>query len=178
MEKIVPTIFKGYDIRGIYPSEIDEDVAYKIGQAYAKFINPKTVAVGRDVRLSGPALFDALTRGLMDHGVHVIDIGMVTTDMYYFASGEYGLDAMIVSASHNPKEYNGIKMVRKNAVAISMDSGIGDIRDLVISGYSHKAEIPGKIEKKDITKAYLEKCSSFITTSKLKPLKIVVNGMF
>src|SRR5438105_1825386 len=105
MNQIDPTIFKAYDIRGIYPSKINEEIAYKIGQAYAKFLNPKTVALGRDVRASGPALFEALKNGLLDHGVNVVDIGVITTDMYYFASGAYGYDgASIISASHNPAE--------------------------------------------------------------------------
>lgn len=178
MNQIDPTIFKAYDIRGIYPEQFNEDLAYKIAQAYAKFVGSKIVALGRDVRLSGPALFEAMKQGFLDHGVDVIDIGVITTDMYYFASGEYGYDALIISASHNPREYNGVKMVRKNAVPISGDTGIEEIKQIVLSGYKFKADIPGKITAKDLTADYLKKCLSFIDVSKLKPLKVVVNGMF
>src|ERR1700752_813624 len=108
------SIFKAYDIRGIYPSEIDEDEVYKIAQAYAKFLSPKTVALGRDVRTSGGSLWEAAKRGLTDHGVNVVDIGVISTDMLYFAVAHYGYDGGItISASHNPKEYNGMKMVRE-----------------------------------------------------------------
>src|SRR3990172_3169954 len=106
-------IFKAYDIRGIYPNEINEDTVYKIGQAFAKLLNfPKVVAVGKDVRLSSPSLWRAAASGLTDAGVDVVDIGTGSTDMYYFAVSFYGLDGgMMVSASHNAKEYNGLKMV-------------------------------------------------------------------
>jgi phosphomannomutase len=128
MNNIDQTIFKAYDIRGIYPAQIDEEVAYKIGQAYAKFINPKTVALGRDVRLSGLSLFESAKQGLVDAGVNVVDIGVISTDMLYFAVAEYGFDGGItISASHNPKEYNGFKLVRTGAQPISGDTGIMDI---------------------------------------------------
>src|SRR4029079_3715364 len=104
---------------------INEEMAYKIGQAYAKFINPKTVVLGRDVRLSGPALFESLKNGLIDHGVNVVDIGVGTTDMYYFAVANYGYDGgIMISASHNPREFNGFKMVREKSIPISGDTGI------------------------------------------------------
>ncbi len=173
-----PSIFHAYDIRGIYPEQINPEIAYKIAQAYAKFAQPKTVVIGRDVRLSGPALFEAMKNGLINHGVDVIDIGVISTDMIYFVSGEYGYDALIISASHNPREYNGIKMVRKNAVPISGDSGINDIKETVLSGYDFKSPIPGTFTKKDIASDYLNKCLSFIDKSKIKPMKVVANGMF
>lgn len=170
-------IFRAYDIRGIYPDQINPEIVYRIAQAYAKFIQPKVVALGRDVRLSGPILFEAAQKGFLDHGVDVVDIGMITTDMYNFTSGEYGYDAMIISASHNPREYNGIKMLRKNAVPISGNSGLNDIKQLVLSGYNFKASKPGRLTKRDVLKEYSEKCLSFIDKSRIKPLKVVTNGM-
>lgn len=179
MNQTDPTIFKAYDIRGIYPTEINEDVVYQIAQAYAKFFNPKTVALGRDVRLSGPALWEAAKQGLVDHGVDVIDIGVVSTDMMYFAVANYGFDGGItISASHNPREYNGMKLVRKGAIPISGDSGIMDLKKLVLGGYKFKAEAPGSAEAKDIQADYLAKCLSVIDKTKLKPLKVVANAMF
>ncbi|MFA6520641.1 MAG: phosphomannomutase/phosphoglucomutase [Candidatus Paceibacterota bacterium] len=175
---IDPTIFHAYDVRGVYPEQINPDVVYRIAQAYAKFIQPETVALGRDVRLSGPVLFEAMKNGFIDHGVNVIDIGEISTDMYNFASGEYGYDALTITASHNPREYNGIKMSRKNAVPISGDSGINDIKQLVLSGYAYKASKLGKVTTKDILDDYLEKCLSFVDRNKIKPLKVVANGMF
>lgn len=171
-------IFRAYDIRGIYPNQINREVAYKIAQAFAKFIQPETVVISRDMRLSGPVLFEAVKKGFVDHGVNVIDIGIITTDMCYFASGEYGYDALMISASHNPREYNGIKMLRKGAVSISGDSGIGDIKQLVASGYSFKSSTRGQITEKNVTDEYLEKCLGFIDKNKIKKLKVVANGMF
>ncbi len=173
-----PAIFHAYDIRGVYPEQLNPEVAYKIAQAYARLIKPKEVALGRDVRLSGPLLFEAMKNGFIEHGVNVIDIGVISSDTCYFISGEYGYDALIISASHNPREYNGIKMMRKNAVSISDDSGINEIKRLVLSGYAYTAPNLGKLTKKDVTNEYLEKCLSFIDKSKIKPIKIVANGMF
>jgi phosphomannomutase len=179
MNNIDQTIFKAYDIRGIYPAQIDEEVAYKIGQAYAKFINPKTVALGRDVRLSGLSLFESAKQGLVDAGVNVVDIGVISTDMLYFAVAEYGFDGGItISASHNPKEYNGFKLVRTGAQPISGDTGIMDIRDLVLSGYSQKSKAPGNVQTKDIRADYIKKCLSLIDLGKIKKFKVVANAMF
>ena len=176
---IDPSIFKAYDIRGLYPDTLNETLAYQIAQSYCKFIGPKTVVVGRDVRLSGPALQEAVIKGLVDHGVNVIDIGIVTTDMMYFAAVHTGADGgLMVTASHNPKEYNGIKMVRKNAVPISGDTGIYDIRDLAVSGYKFLAPQPGQISSRDIFEAYLAKVLSVIDIKKIKPFKIVANLNF
>ncbi len=173
-----PAIFKAYDIRGIYPEDIDEKAVYAIAQAYSKMYSPKVVVLGRDVRLSGPALCRAAAQGFMDHGVNVIDIGVITTDMLYFAAGAYPVDGgMSITASHDKREYNGIKMVRAHAVAISSDSGLSDIKKLVEGGYAHKAEIAGQVSGKEIMSDYLKKCLEFIDISKLKPLRIVINGM-
>lgn len=179
MVKIDPTIFKAYDIRGIYPTQLDEDLAYKIGQAYAKFVSPKTVVLGRDVRLSGHKLWEAARQGLADHGVNVIDIGVVSTDMMYFAVANYGFDGgLTVTASHNPREFNGFKMVRARGVPISGDSGIMDIRDLVLSGYKLQAEVEGKVEVKEILNDYLTKVLSVTDKNKIKRFRIIANTNF
>lgn len=176
---IDPSIFKAYDIRGIYPETLNEELAYQIAQSYCKFISPKTVVVGRDVRLSGPSLQEAVIKGLVDHGVNVINIGTVTTDMMYFAVVHTGADGgLMVTASHNPKEYNGVKLVRKNAVPISGDTGIYNIRDLAVSGYKFLAQEAGQISSQDIFEAYLEKVLSVVDVSKIKPFKIVANLNF
>jgi phosphomannomutase len=172
-------IFKAYDVRGVYPAEIDEEAVYKITQAYAKLLDAKTVVLGRDVRLSGPSLFEAAVRGLTDHGVNVIDIGVVTTDTMYFASAHLPCDGGItISASHNPKEYNGLKMVRHGAVPISGDTGIEDIKRMVRDGYIYKAETAGVLRREDVTGPYLQKCLSFIDKNSLRRMKVVANGMF
>jgi phosphomannomutase len=137
------------------------------------------VALGFDVRLSSPSLFEAAKQGLLDHGVNVVDIGMVSTDMLYFAVANYGYDGGItISASHNPKEYNGMKLTREKAIPISGDSGIEDIKNSVIAGYEYKALDAGTSIKKDITEDYIKKCLSFVDVSKIKPLKVVANAMF
>lgn len=173
------TIFKAYDIRGVYPEQIDEETVYKIAQAYASLVNPKTVALGRDVRTSGESLWVAARNGLIDHGVDVVDIGVISTDMLYFGVAHYKYDGGItISASHNPAEYNGMKMVRANAVPISGDTGIQDIRKLVEGGYNQKADKSGELSQKDITDEYLATCLKFIDMSKVKPYKVVANAMF
>jgi phosphomannomutase len=179
MKNLDNTIFKAYDIRGIYPNQVNEDVAYRIAQAYAKFIQPKTVALGRDVRLSGATLFEATKQGFLDHGVNVVDIGVITTDMYYFAVANYGYDGGVqISASHNPREYNGFKMVREKAIPISGDSGIKDIQKLVAGGYQYQTKQLGDFSTKNILPEYLEKCLGFVNQKNIKRFKVVLNGMF
>ncbi|MFZ2149726.1 MAG: phosphomannomutase/phosphoglucomutase [Minisyncoccia bacterium] len=173
-----PIIFHAYDIRGIYPEQINPTITYKIAQAFAKFTNPQTVVLGRDVRTSGPVLFEAVKNGLIDHGIDVIDIGVITSDMLYFAVANYGYDGgIIVSASHNPKEFNGLKLVRQNAVPVSGDNGIYDIRDIVRTGYEYNSLVKGSIFIKDIFNDYLDKCVSFVDLGKIRPLKVLANGM-
>jgi len=173
-------IFKAYDIRGVYPEEINEEIVYKIAQAYTKFLNfPTKVALGRDVRLSSPKLWEAAANGLVDAGVDVIDIGCGSTDMYYFAVANYGLDGgLMITASHNTREYNGMKMVREKAIPISGDTGINDIKGLVLSDFSHKADNKGTIEKIDLFDGYIKKMASFIDSKKIKSFKIVANANF
>jgi phosphomannomutase len=173
------SIFKAYDIRGIYPNEINEEIAYKIGAAYATYLKPKRVALGRDVRLSGGKLMKAVQEGLTKAGVEVVDIGVISTDMLYFAVAEYGYDGGIsITASHNPGEHNGMKMVREGSKPISLDSGLAEIRDIAEKGKFITAKNPGKITKKEILDDYVSKILSFIEIDKIKPMKIVVNPNF
>lgn len=174
------TIFKAYDIRGIYPSEIDEAAATKIGRAYARFIKPKTVVVGRDVRVSSPSLQQALIEGLTSQGVNVRDIGVISTDMLYYAVVALKADGGItVSASHNPREYNGMKMTREQAIPLSSDSGLLDIAELAeVDELGTNTATIGTVEAAEIEAGYLKHVLSFVNRSKLKALQVVVNGNF
>ncbi len=172
-------IFKAYDVRGIYPTQLDEDAAYKIAQAYAQYVKPKKVALGRDVRTSGESLWKAACQGFIDAGVDVVDIGTISTDMLYFAVANYGLDGGVtISASHNPKEYNGFKMVREKSIAISSDTGLNEIRDIAARGEKFLAEKPGTISKIEIMDDYINHILKFTDVNKIKPLKIVLSANF
>ncbi|MDO8472158.1 MAG: phosphomannomutase, partial [bacterium] len=174
------TIFKAYDIRGIYPTEIDETAATKIGRAYARFIKPQTVVVGHDVRTSSPSLQKALIAGLTSQGVNIKDIGVISTDMLYYAVVALKADGGItVSASHNPREYNGMKMTREQAIPLSSDSGLLDIAELAeVDELGTDKGTPGTVETADIEAGYLKHVRSFVDLTKLKPLQVVVNGNF
>jgi phosphomannomutase len=157
-----PSIFKSYDVRGVYPTDIDENAAYAIGFATAEILNLKTVAVGRDARQSGPALMDELIHGLTDAGASVIDIGMITTPMLYFASWNLDVDGAIsVTASHNPAEYNGVKICRKNAIPVGEASGLFTIRDRALAGGFEAKTQKGTIQKDDIKNAYYNHFATF-----------------
>ncbi len=175
-----PSIFKAYDIRGIYPSQIDKEGVFAIAQAYAKLYSPKTVAVGADMRLCGEEFKQALIKGFTEAGVNVMDIGLVSTDQFYF--GVYYLDmdgGIVATASHNPKEYGGLKLVREKALPVSGDSGIYQIKDLVISDqWQVISEQLGKVEKQDIIEPYFDHVLSKFNVSKFKTLKIVANANF
>ncbi len=166
-------IFRAYDIRGIYPAEINEQIAEKIGRAYVQFLKCKEVVVGRDMRESSDSLFKALTKGITEAGSRVIDIGLSTTPMLYFAGHDKEAGIMI-TASHNPKEYNGFKLCRENCIPISGDTGIEDIEKLVGVTLA-VADAPGKITTQNILPDYLNYFDKFISP-KTKPLKIVVDG--
>src|SRR5499427_4319559 len=130
-----PDIFKAYDVRGTYPDQVNEEGARAIGAAFVAYLNAKRIAVGRDMRLSSPSLADAFTAGATSQGADVVDYGMIATDMLYFAVARDSLDGGVqVTASHNPKQYNGMKMVRREAFPLSGDAGIGDIRDMIAAG--------------------------------------------
>ncbi|HLI95204.1 MAG TPA: phosphomannomutase/phosphoglucomutase, partial [Candidatus Baltobacteraceae bacterium] len=175
-------IFKSYDVRGIYPSELNEDVAYQIGRCFVPLLGAKTVVVGRDMRPSGQSLFEAFARGANEAGADVVDIGLVSTDALYFAVGKYGYDGgVMITASHNPATYNGMKFTREQAQAISLETGLAQIRDRILSGaLPPKAAKAGSITRANILDDFAEHCLSFIDRSKIKPLKIAIdagNGM-
>jgi len=165
--QINPSIFKAYDIRGIYPTDLNEEIAYPIGRAFAAFLGVDKVVVGRDMRLSGPQLFEAVTRGLTDQGADVIDIGRVSTDQFYFACATLGLPGMMVTASHNPKAYNGFKMVKKMPYLLSGDAGIQDLRKLVESEAFPKATRMGQIVRHDFKDEFVQKVLSLIDVNAL-----------
>jgi len=155
-----PKIFKAYDVRGIYPDQLDEETAYKIGYALVEFLKAKTLVVGRDMRLSGVSLFKAIAQGITEAGADVIDIGTVSTPLAYFAIAEYGYDGgLIISASHNPKEYNGFKICRERAIPISGETGLLKIKKLVERGSFVKKPI-GQIIETDVLVDYLDKVFS------------------
>ncbi len=178
--QVNPAIFKAYDIRGIYPTELNEEIAYLIGRAFVTFLGADTVIVGRDMRTSGPVLFDAVTRGIMDQGADVVDIGMVSTDQYYFACTQLGFPGMMVTASHNPKQYNGFKMVRRMPYLLSGDEGIQDLRRLVESESFPTPTRRGQRREYDFKAQFVQKVLSLIDVEAIKPLKVIVdtgNGM-
>jgi len=178
-----PKVFKAYDVRGIYPEELDEEGAYTIGRAYVEEFEPRRIAVGHDMRLSSPVMTEAVMRGAAESGADVVDLGLVGTEMVYFAVGELGLDGGIaVTASHNPKEYTGMKIVRRGALPVGGDSGLLDIRARALSGAGarHGTGPVGTITEADIWPAFVERVLSFIDVTALKPLRVVIdaaNGM-
>jgi phosphomannomutase len=184
MNKVDPTIFKAYDIRGIYPGQINEEVAYALARGYATLLQKEsgekhiTVAVGQDMRLSSPSLQKEITRGLLDSGLDVVDIGLVSTPTFYFGVAFYGYDGGIqVSASHNPKEWNGIKMVRKNAVPISGNTGIKDIQEIIANdNFNPLAPIQGKLTNR-LTVAAEEAKDQLarVDVPRIKTFKIVID---
>ncbi len=176
-----PKVFKAYDVRGIYPTELDEEGAYAIGRAYVEQFEPRRMAVGRDMRLSSPQMAAAAIRGASDAGAEVLDIGMVGTEMLYFAVGELGLDGGIeVTASHNPKEYTGMKIVRRGALPVGGESGLLDVRDRALRVGDVRGGGDGRVSAVDIWPAYVDRVMSFINLSAIRPLKVVIdaaNGM-
>jgi len=175
-----PGIFKAYDIRGIYPIDLNEAAAYAIGRAFVTFLEVDQVLVGRDMRLSGPQIFDAVTRGIMDQGADVINIGMVSTDQFYFACSEQRLPGMMVTASHNPKEYSGFKMVRQMPYLLSGAEGIQDLRRIVETDSYAPVTRQGSMSELDLSEQFVDAVLGLIDISALKPLKVVAdtgNGM-
>jgi len=169
--------FKAYDIRGRVPGELNAEVAYRIAQAYTAHIRPSVVVVGHDMRLSSPAIAHALHRGFLDGGVDVIDIGLVGTEEVYFATFFLGVDGgIMVTASHNPADYNGMKLVREGAQPISGDSGLDRIEELCRRGKPMGSAHPGRLSKMDNKPAYIDHLLSYVDRSRLKPLKIVANA--
>ncbi len=169
--------FKAYDARGRVPEELDEDIAYRVGRAYAEFVEPRQVAVGRDVRQSSESLFDALARGLTDSGVDVLDLGLCGTEQVYFAAFHLELDGgIMITASHNPIDHNGFKFVRERARPLSGDSGLDDIRRIAEAERFAKPGVTGKRIATDLNAAYVEHLLGYLSDpAALAPLKIVTN---
>lgn len=169
--------FKAYDIRGRVPEQLNEDVAYRIGRAFVEFLAPKRVVVGYDIRLTSASLCEALTAGLMDSGADVINIGQCGTEEVYFATSFLQADGgIVVTASHNPKDYNGMKLVRENSKPISGDTGLGDIKKLAEKNEFGRSSEHGTLSQQDVKKAYTEHLLSYVDVPSLKPLKIVCNA--
>ena len=180
--QVNPGIFKAYDIRGIYPTDLNEESAYAIGRAFVTFLKVDKVLVGRDMRTSGPQLFEAVTRGIMDQGADVVNIGMVSTDQYYFACGQLKLPGMMVTASHNPKAYNGFKMVRQMPYLLSGDEGIQDLRRIVETDAYAPARRKGSMTEVDLSEQFVDAVLGLIDADALasRNLKVVAdtgNGM-
>jgi phosphomannomutase len=173
--------FRAYDIRGVYPDDLDEEAFYRIAKAYTYLFHPTSMVVGMDARESGPQLKAALTSGFVDAGVNVVDIGGITTDMLYYAVGSSTYSGgVVVSASHNPKQYNGAKMVREKAAAISSDTGLFEIRDILKADKDKevKSDSKGKVEKKDVLNDYIEHVLDFIDRDAIKPCTVIANANF
>ena len=169
--------FKAYDIRGRIPDELNEDLAYRIGRAYAALLHPRRVAVGHDVRSSSPALSMALSEGLMDGGAGVVDIGLCGTEEIYFAAFYHQLDGgIMVTASHNPMDYNGMKLVREQAKPVSGDSGLFAIRDLAARKEFPASKRRGALVSRPDNTDYIAHLLTYIDPAILKPLTIVVNA--
>jgi phosphomannomutase len=181
-----PGVFKAYDVRGLYPSQLDEDGARAIGRAYVEQFSPERIAVGRDMRLSSPSIAAALIEGAAAAGAEVLDVGLVGTEMVYFAVGELGLDGgVMVTASHNPKDYTGMKIVRAGALPVGGDSGLLDVRDRALGtdpadAGSVPAVAAGSVGRNDIWQVYVERVLSFVDLDVVRPLRVVIdaaNGM-
>ena len=171
------TCFKAYDLRGRIPTELNDDVAYRVGRAYAEFLSPKRVVVGRDIRLSSEGLTDALCRGLTEGGADVFDIGICGTEGVYFATFDGNYDGgIMVTASHNPPDYNGMKFVREQSKPISGDNGLKEIRAIAERGGFEDAGARGRRQRIDTSSAYIDHLLTYVELEKLKPLKIVVNA--
>jgi phosphomannomutase len=175
---INPAIFKAYDVRGLYPSEINAEAARDIGRGFVAYLGAKRIAVSRDMRLSSPELAAAFIDGATSQGCDVVDYGMMGTDMMYYAVARDGHDGGVqITASHNPKEYNGIKMVRKEAFPLSGDAGIGDIRDMIASGQlPPPAATRGTVTTKDVVDDYVEHVLRFIDIGTIKPFNVVLDA--
>jgi phosphomannomutase len=175
-------VFKAYDVRGVYPTELDEEGAYAIGRAYVEHFEPRKIAIGCDVRLSSPSMARAAIGGALAGGAEVLDIGMVGTEMVYYAVGELGLEGgTMVTASHNPKEYTGMKIVRRGALPVGGDSGLLEIRERAMAGFAtSEGQSLGRVSEHDVWPGYLERVLSFIDPEAVRRLRVVIdagNGM-
>jgi phosphomannomutase len=179
---IDPKVFKAYDVRGIYPGELDEGGARAIGRAFVEVFEPKRIAIGHDMRVSSRAMTEAAAGGASEAGAEVLELGLVGTEMVYFAVGDLGLNGgIMVTASHNPKEYTGMKIVREGALPVGGDSGLLEIRDCALSEpAAPRGQTPGEVSSYDIWPAYVDRVLSFVDVDAIRPLKVVIdaaNGM-
>lgn len=179
---VLDSIFKAYDIRGLSATELTADVAYAYGRLFVQVLGVKKVAVARDMRTSGEELHAALLRGLTEQGADVLDVGLAATDMLYFATGKYDVDAgIMMTASHNPKEYNGMKSCLKNAEPVGMNNGNGEIKERMITGdLGTPAEVSGTVTKQSIMSDWVDYLERFVDTASIAPMKVVIdagNGM-
>ena len=173
-------LFKAYDVRGVVPDELDEDVARSIGAAFAEWSGVEAVAIGRDCRLSSPSLAAALSEGITSRGADVIDIGLASTDLLYFASGSRSVAGIMLTASHNPPEYNGMKFCLPGARPVGQDTGLGEIRDLAERHAFAPGPATGTARREEMLEAYVEHVLSFVDLSVMRPLTVVAdtaNGM-
>jgi phosphomannomutase len=175
-----PKVFQAYDVRGIYPTDLDEAGAYAIGRAYVEQFEPKRIAVGRDMRLASPSMATALIDGAADGGADVVDVGMVGSELVYFAVGELGLDGgVMVTASHNPGEYIGMKIVRRGALPVGSESGLFDVRDRAVRG-EWREQARGTVTSEDVYAGFVDRVLSFVEPAAIGPLRVVIdaaNGM-
>ncbi|MBI2222044.1 MAG: phosphomannomutase/phosphoglucomutase [Acidobacteria bacterium] len=173
-----PGIFKAYDVRGIYPDEVNEEVAYQIGRAFVAYLHAGRIAVSRDMRLSSPSIARAFIDGALDQGCDVVDYGLMGTDMLYFAVARDGHDGGAqITASHNPKQYNGMKLVRREAFPLSGDAGISDIRDAIVSGgLPANAAARGRVSESRVLEDYVRHVMSFIDPPLIKPFNVVLDA--
>jgi len=173
-------VFKAYDVRGLYPSELDEDGAYRIGRAYVEYFEPRRIAVGRDMRLSAPSMAEATIAGAADGGADVVDVGLVGTEMVYHAVTELELEGGIcVTASHNPKDYTGMKIVRRGALPVGGDSGLAQVREGALAELGEVSR-RGDVRAEDVWPSFVDKVLSFVDVETIRPLRVVVdaaNGM-
>jgi phosphomannomutase len=181
-----PSIFKAYDVRGTYPEQMDEELAYRIGRAFPRVlaelegtpVEEQRIAVGRDMRKSAPSMSEQYARGIADTGADVLDVGMVGTEMLYWTVGSRELDGgLMCTASHNPKSYTGAKLVKRGALALSGDSGIAELRELVMGGEpGPPADEPGEVATEDISEQFREDALGYIEPNAIKPMKVMLDG--
>lgn len=176
MEKL--NSFKAYDIRGKVPSELNTDLAYKIGRAFARYVNAKKVVVGYDVRKSSLEICEALINGLTEAGSNVVNIGLCGTEMIYFSTPYLNADGgIMITASHNPPEYNGMKFVKRDSVPVGYDSGLNIVEEMILKNeLGEVSSSKGKVEKLDVMEAFINNLSKFYDPKKIKPFKVVVNA--
>lgn len=179
-ERRASGIFKAYDVRGVVPDDLDADIARRIGSAYARWSGAPAIAIGRDCRISSPELAEALARGITAAGTDVVDVGLASTDLLYFASGYLDVPGIMLTASHNPKMWNGMKFCRAGAAPVGQDTGLREIAEMTDAAEPPPLERRGNVEARDLLGPYVEHVLSFIDAAALRPLKVVAdtaNGM-